>query len=41
MFESQRLGEDGQPALLWLNVAVSLAAGLAAAALGRAIGGAP
>jgi CrcB protein len=40
MFESQRLGEDGQPALLWLNVAVSLAAGLAAAALGRAIGGA-
>jgi CrcB protein len=40
VFESHRLGEDGQPALLWLNVAGSLALGLAAAALGRAVGGA-
>jgi CrcB protein len=39
MFESHRLGEDGQPQLLWLNVAVSLLAGIAAAALGRAVGG--
>jgi fluoride exporter len=38
MLESERLGEDGRPALLWLNVAVSFAAGLGAAALGRAIG---
>jgi CrcB protein len=40
MLETHRLGEDGRPLLLWLNVAVSLAAGVAAAALGRAIGGA-
>jgi CrcB protein len=40
MFESHRLGEDGEPALLWLNIAVSVAAGLGAAALGRSIGGA-
>jgi CrcB protein len=38
MFEAHRLGEDGQPAVLWLNVALSLALGLAAVALGRAIG---
>ena len=40
IFEAQRLGEDGQPGLLWLNIAGSLVVGLAAAALGRAIGGA-
>ena len=37
MFESQRLGEDGQPWLLFANVALSLAAGLGAVALGRAL----
>ena len=40
MLESHRLGEDDQVAGLWLNVAVSLALGIAAAAIGRAIGGA-
>jgi len=40
MLESQRLGEDGDVRALWLNVAVSLAVGLAAIALGRTIGGA-
>ena len=40
MFESHRLGEDGEPALLWLNIAVSVVAGLGAAALGRWVGGA-
>jgi fluoride exporter len=40
MLESHRLGEDGEPARMWLNLAVPLLAGLAAAALGRAIGGA-
>ena len=40
MFESHRLGEDAQPLLLWLNIAGSLVAGIAAVALGRAIGGA-
>lgn len=39
MLESQRLGEDGQLRLLWLNLAGSLVLGLAAAALGRALGG--
>ena len=39
MFESQRLGEDGERAALAVNLAGSLAAGLGAAALGRAIGG--
>jgi CrcB protein len=39
MLESQRLGEDGLPLLMWLNIVVSLATGLAAVALGRAIGG--
>ena len=34
MLESQRLGEDGEPLLLWANLAVSLLAGLAAFALG-------
>ncbi|MEA2411182.1 MAG: fluoride exporter [Thermoleophilaceae bacterium] len=37
MLESHRLGEDGEPARMWLNLAVSLVAGLAAAALGRAL----
>jgi CrcB protein len=40
MFESQRLGEDGERAALAVNLVASLAAGLGAAALGRAIGGA-
>jgi CrcB protein len=40
MLESQRLGEDGRTRPLALNVAVSLAAGLAAAALGRVLAGA-
>jgi CrcB protein len=40
MFESHRLGEDAQPLLLWLNIVLSVAAGIAAVALGRAIGGA-
>jgi CrcB protein len=40
VFEAHRLGEDGQPALLWLNIAVSLVVGVAAAALGRTIGAA-
>lgn len=39
MYESQRLVEDGDVATAWLNVAVSLALGLGAAALGRALGG--
>ena len=38
MFESHRLGEDGHPRLLALNIALSLVAGLGAVALGRAIG---
>lgn len=37
MLESQRLGEDGQPLLLVLNLVLSLAAGLGAVALGRAL----
>jgi CrcB protein len=37
MLESHRLGEDGEPARMWLNLAVSVLAGLAAAALGRAL----
>jgi CrcB protein len=40
MLESHRLGEDGEPARMWLNIALPLVAGLAAAALGRALGGA-
>ena len=40
MLESHRLGEDGEPARMWINLAVPLFAGLAAAALGRALGGA-
>jgi CrcB protein len=40
MFESHRLGEDGQLARMWLNLGGSLLAGLALAALGKALGGA-
>jgi fluoride exporter len=40
MLESHRLGEDGELARMWLNVAGSLLAGLAAAALGKLLGGA-
>ncbi len=39
MFESHRLAEDGSARLGAWNVAVSLLAGLAAAALGRLLGG--
>jgi CrcB protein len=39
MLESHRLGEDGETGRMWLNIALPLVAGLAAAALGRAIGG--
>ncbi len=38
MFETQRLGEDRQVSNLVANIVVSLAAGVAAAALGRLIG---
>ena len=40
MLEAHRLGEDDRARLLWLNIALSLAAGVAAAALGRATGSA-
>jgi CrcB protein len=40
MLETHRLGEDGQLLAGALNVIASIAAGLAAAILGRAIGGA-
>jgi CrcB protein len=39
MFETHRLGEDGEPAGAFANLMLSLFLGLAAAALGRAIGG--
>jgi CrcB protein len=38
MLESHRLGEDGERGLSALNVALSLATGIAAVAAGRAIG---
>lgn len=38
MLETQRLREDGEVATALMNVAVSLAVGLAAVALGRTIG---
>ena len=40
MLEAHRLGEDGELARMWLNLGGSLVAGLAVAALGKAIGGA-
>jgi CrcB protein len=39
MFETHRLGEDGQIAVAATNVLASIVLGVAAAALGRAIGG--
>jgi fluoride exporter len=39
MLESHRAGEGGDARVLWLNIAVSLGAGLAAVALGHWIGG--
>lgn len=39
MFESQRLGEAGRASLLWLNVGLSLLAGLLAVTLGHWLGG--
>ncbi len=39
MFETHRLGEDGQVAVAATNVLASVVLGVAAAALGRAIGG--
>lgn len=38
MFETHRLGEDGEPALAVANTLVSLGLGIGAVALGRAIG---
>jgi CrcB protein len=38
MLETERLGEDGEPQLMWLNVALSLVAGFAAATCGWLIG---
>jgi CrcB protein len=40
MFESHRLGEAGDAGTLWLNIGLSLLAGLAAVALGHWLGGA-
>jgi CrcB protein len=39
MYESQRMAEDGRPRDATLNLALSLALGVAAAAAGRWIGG--
>ena len=38
MLETHRLGEDGERALGALNLALSLATGIAAVAAGRALG---
>jgi CrcB protein len=38
MLESHRAGEDGDARVLWVNIAVSLLAGLAAVAFGHWIG---
>jgi CrcB protein len=38
MLETHRPTEDGEAGLAWRNIGVSLAAGLAALALGRAVG---
>lgn len=40
MLETHRPAQDGEPYLAWLNLAVGLLAGFAAAALGDALGGA-
>lgn len=40
MFETQRAAEDGRPRVALANLAISVVLGLAAAALGRTIGGA-
>ncbi len=40
ILETHRAGEGGRPGLAWGNVAISVAGGLGAAALGRALGGA-
>ena len=40
MLETHRPAQDGEPRLAWANIVVSVAAGLGAAALGRALGGA-
>jgi CrcB protein len=40
MFESHRLGEDGELGRMWLNIGCSLLAGLAMAAVGKGLGGA-
>jgi fluoride exporter len=40
LLETHRPAEDGEVQLAWLNITVGLAAGLAAAAVGKAIGGA-
>jgi fluoride exporter len=39
MFESQRLGEAGRASMLWLNIGLSLFAGLLAVTLGHWFGG--
>ncbi len=39
MLETHRPAQDGQPGLAWRNISIALAAGLGAAALGRALGG--
>ena len=38
MLESHRAGEGGDARVLWANIAISLVAGLAAVAIGHAIG---
>jgi fluoride exporter len=40
MVEAQRLGEDGEWRLMWLNLAVPMLAGLAATSLGWILGAA-
>jgi CrcB protein len=40
MLESHRAGEGGDARVLWANIAISLLAGLAAVAIGHAIGAA-
>jgi fluoride exporter len=40
MLETHRPAQEGEAALAWRNLAVSLVAGLACAAAGKALGGA-